>query len=122
MIIPAAYVHCGVGLIITALALPLALRRVPMNSLYGVRIPASFASNEAWYDINAYGGRLLATFGVALTVFGYLARNLAPPIRSVWYGVFTVAPLLAMLALVPFILAYARRRAPLSSAHGDSDR
>jgi hypothetical protein len=31
-------------------------------------------------------------------------------VRSPWYGVFTVAPLVAMLALVPVIVSYARRR------------
>jgi uncharacterized membrane protein len=122
VIIPAVYVHCGVGLISTATAIPLVLRRVPMNHLYGVRLPESFESDAAWYDINAFGGRLLLTFGILVTVLGYLARDLAPPLRSPWYGVFTVAPLVAMLALVPFIVSYARRRVPLSSGHGDSDR
>ncbi|MEO5815784.1 MAG: SdpI family protein [Gemmatimonadaceae bacterium] len=111
MIIPAVYVHCGVGLVTTALSIPLVLRRVPMNALYGVRLPQSFKSDELWYDINAYGGRLLLTLGILLTVLGYLGRDLAPPMRSPWYAAFTIAPLLTILALLPFIVSYARRRA-----------
>jgi len=110
MIIPAVYVHCGVGLISTATALPLALRRVPMNHVYGIRLPESFTSDACWYDINAYGGRLLLVYGVVLTVLGYLARDLAPPVRSLWSPVFIVAPLLVFLALIPVIVSYARRR------------
>jgi hypothetical protein len=121
VLIPAVYVHCGFGLIVTAISMPLALRRVPMNHLYGVRLSESFVSNEDWYEINAYGGRLLATFGILLTVLGYLGRDLAPSTRSPMYAVFTVAPLVAMLVPVAIIVSHARRRVSLSSAHGDSD-
>lgn len=31
-----------------------------MNHFYGVRISAAFESDRRWYDINAYGGRLMA--------------------------------------------------------------
>jgi hypothetical protein len=110
VIVPAVYVHCGFGLLLTAMSIPLVLRRVPMNGIYGIRIPESFTSDACWYDINAYGGRLSLTYGILLTVLGYLARDLAPPMRSLWSPVFIVGPLLGMLALVPLIVSYARRR------------
>ena len=47
------------GILIVLLCTPLALRKVPMNRLYGVRFPKSFVSDECWYRINAYGGTLL---------------------------------------------------------------
>ena len=49
--------------IITALtALPLALRLVPPNCVYGSRTRFTRSSREVWFDANAFAGRaLLAT-------------------------------------------------------------
>lgn len=110
MIVPAVFVHCGFGLLLTAFSLPLVLRRVPMNRAYGIRIPEAFTSDARWYDINAYGGRLFLVYGVLLTVFGWLARDMAPPKTSLWSPVFFVGPLLIALALLPFIRSYGRGR------------
>ena len=81
-----------------------------MNRAYGIRIPEAFSSDARWFDINAYGGRLLFVYGLALALFGLLARDLAPPAVSPWTPVFTVGPLLVALLLIPFIRSYARRR------------
>src|SRR2546427_9177847 len=54
--IPPIMVHCGVGLSTAGLAIPLVIRKVPMNRVYGVRIAKAFASDRDWYEINAYGG------------------------------------------------------------------
>ncbi len=110
MIVPALYVHCGFGLVLAVGSLPLALRLVPANRFYGIRIPEAFSSDARWYDINAYGGRLFLVYGVLLTTFGYLARDLAPPATSIWSAVFITGPLLLALALLSPIRAYARRR------------
>ena len=107
----AVFVHCGFGLLLAVFSLPLALRRVPMNRYYGIRIPEAFSSPACWLDINAYGGRLFFVYGVALVAFGILARGLAPPRDSLWSPVFTVGPLLVALGLLPFVRSYARRRA-----------
>jgi hypothetical protein len=40
-----------------ALAVPLYRGRVPRNSVYGVRVPATLADDRVWYPINARGGR-----------------------------------------------------------------
>ncbi len=47
-----------------------------MNHFYGVRFPQSFKSDEAWYEINAYGGKALLIAAVpifAVGLFGLLA-------------------------------------------------
>jgi len=49
-----------------AASLPLMRRRVKMNRWYGVRIPAAFESEAAWFDINHYGGRLLFIWGLVI--------------------------------------------------------
>jgi hypothetical protein len=58
------------GLLIFLLAIPMVLRRVPPNRLYGVRTKASFASDDDWYRINAIGGRYLAVAGLVILVVG----------------------------------------------------
>ena len=40
------------GLLFLLLPAPLVWRKIPMNHLYGVRIPKSFESEKLWYQIN----------------------------------------------------------------------
>lgn len=102
-------VHCGIGLLTAALALPLVARRVPMNRWYGVRIPKAFASSRNWYEINAYGGKLLLAYGLGLTAFGLLLGPLAPPRESPWMAPFIVGPLLVLFLVLARVAAWARR-------------
>lgn len=110
MIIPAVYVHCGAGILLAAISVPLVLRRVPPNHVYGIRIPEAFSTESRWYDINAYGGRLFLIYGIALAAFGVLAQDLAPPPESLGSAVFITGPLLVPLLLLLPIRSYARRR------------
>ena len=54
------------GLLIFIAAMPLWLRLVPINSLYGVRLPSTMASSARWFDVNAHFGKYL--FGWSLLV------------------------------------------------------
>jgi hypothetical protein len=107
--IPPIAVHCGIGLVTAAIAVPLILRKVPMNRYYGIRIPKAFKSEDNWYDINAYGGKILLIYGLFLIVFGIAAEDLAPPPTSIWMAPFIVGPLLVILPLLTLINSYARR-------------
>ncbi|HEY8961932.1 MAG TPA: SdpI family protein, partial [Luteolibacter sp.] len=60
------------GLVIFLASLPLAYRKVPMNQAYGIRIQASFESEQRWYDINAYGGRRMAAWAWLIIFTGVL--------------------------------------------------
>jgi hypothetical protein len=108
MIVPIPYVLGGIGLITGLLSVPLVLRRVPMNHVYGVRIAKAFVSDRNWYEINAYGGRLLLVFGVFLVVFSVAAWPLAPSPNSAWAPVFLVLPLLAIVPVLLLIGRFAR--------------
>jgi membrane-associated PAP2 superfamily phosphatase len=55
------------GILLLALAIPLWLRRVPPNILYGVRFRSTLANDDAWYEVNARGGRNLVVIAI-----GYL--------------------------------------------------
>jgi hypothetical protein len=93
----------------TALAIPLVLRVVPMNGIYGIRVPKAFKSEGNWYDINAYGGKLLLVYGLLLTVFGITAGDLAPSPTSIWMAAFIVGPLLLVFPVLVLINSYAQR-------------
>ena len=92
-----------------AVSIPLALRLVPMNRLYGVRIREAFESDERWYEINAFGGRLLVVYGLLLLGFAYATRDAAPPPRSAWSVAYVVGPLLPVFLVLAAVTAHARR-------------
>lgn len=63
---PVAWVHIAAALLVVAVAIPLVRRKVKMNSLYGVRVPKAFISEKAWYELNAFGGRLMLAWAAGL--------------------------------------------------------
>jgi hypothetical protein len=63
------------GFVLLAVSLPLVYRRVPMNWFYGFRIPAAFQSQQSWYEINAYSGRLLARWSLGIIVSGLVGQE-----------------------------------------------
>lgn len=107
--IPPVAVHCGFGLLLTAASLPLALRLVPRNRLYGIRVAKAFESDENWYAINAYGGWWLLGYGVSVIAFGVFARHLAPARTSPWMAPFTVGPMLPTFPILMIVSRYAKR-------------
>lgn len=56
-----------VNLVLLACALPLAMRLVPLQNLFGFRTKASTASEKAWYTLNAaFGKTVSAICGAAV--------------------------------------------------------
>jgi hypothetical protein len=60
----------GLGALLVALGWPMAGRRVPPNRWYGLRVPATFADEQVWYDANAVIGRDMVALGAAVMVVG----------------------------------------------------
>jgi len=63
------------------LAIPLMLRKVPRNVVYGYRTRATLSDDLVWYEANAYFGRalLIASIISALTIFVlYRGQYLSP--------------------------------------------
>jgi hypothetical protein len=56
------------GVLLIAAGIPLWLRRVPRNALYGARFASTLSDDRTWYEINARCGRDLVGIGA-----GYLA-------------------------------------------------
>jgi len=69
---PLPYPFVGIGLLFAALAIPMILRRVPPNRIYGLRVPATFADERVWYEANAKSGWDLVILGVALAALAPL--------------------------------------------------
>lgn len=67
MSVTADAVAVALNALILVLALPLAMRLVPINYFYGYRTARSTANEEAWYALNAAFGKVtVAVTGAAL--------------------------------------------------------
>ena len=64
----AIWFHALFSILLVLLAIPLILRRVPPNPLYGLRVPATYKDDQVWYDANAASGRDFVIFGVCMTL------------------------------------------------------
>ena len=102
--------------IIAVAAVPLTLRLIPPNPIYGLRTERTITQAAAWFDVNAYVGRaLLIAMGVAaLLIMVYQGTWL----RSAWLqlGVFIVS----MVAAVVAALVY-ERKLPSRPRRDDGD-
>ena len=107
---PIPIVHLCAALIIILVSVPMIRRKVKMNDWYGIRIPASFASEAAWFDINHYGGRLLLAWSILIAATAMVGARLE---KKYWltYNWAAVVIIMGGLALVvAMIHRYARRR------------
>jgi uncharacterized membrane protein len=87
---PVTFVHYSAAVIAIILAVPL--------MWYGVRIPASFASEEEWLRINEYGGRQLLLWGILIAGVASVGLFIRPE-HWVTYNWVSLAIVLASLAL-----------------------
>lgn len=114
---------CGItdlalAALFAVLALPLARRHVPMNLWYGVRIRQAYLSDDAWFDINEFGGRRLLWWALAPAIAGIWC--LFFPFELGGQDVALAAPpflslaVLVCAALVPMlqVITYAAKRYP----------
>jgi uncharacterized membrane protein len=60
------------GLTLTALSIPMILRRVKPNSWYGFRTRQTLANEQVWYDVNAHAGKRLLVSGILITTAAIL--------------------------------------------------
>jgi uncharacterized membrane protein len=49
----------GSSLLLMSLSIPLILRRIPPNGLYGFRVPSTLNDESLWYAVNAFAGKRL---------------------------------------------------------------
>lgn len=103
------YGDLQLGVIIFVMSLPLMLRKVPMNQVYGIRIRAAFESEQRWYAINAYGGRQLAIWSLLLIAAGVTGFFIAPAHFKMFAYGSLLAAILAITMPLLMILRWSRR-------------
>jgi len=88
----------GTGVLLVVLSLPLIARRVPPNILYGLRVPATFADEEVWYEANARTGMDMLRLGIALVVLALVLplTGIAVHVYALAWSAVTVAGTLVM--------------------------
>jgi uncharacterized membrane protein len=109
----------AVGLLLALLGWPLATRRVGPNRWYGLRVPATFADRQVWYDANEIAGRDLMTLGIALILASLLLPRLVSLTQATYGAV--CAALLGVGALVMTVRGW-RAANRLLRERRDSDR
>jgi hypothetical protein len=89
------------------LAIPLILKKVPRNCLYGFRVKATMENDFVWYETNAYFGRgfLMASIVSACLILGLYFFNLveANDFMRASQAVLIVPPLLVVFLTFRFI-------------------
>ena len=85
------------ALVVIALAVPLIRGKVSPNRLYGVRLRKSFESEDAWYEVNRWGGIELIRWSWAVAAIGLVVLLLPEP-GDAWIQIgLSAAPLLYMI-------------------------
>ena len=67
------------GTLLTLLSIPLILRKIKPNSLYGFRVKQTLENPEIWYAVNAYAGWRLLIVGIS-TILSAVGFYLLPGI------------------------------------------
>jgi SdpI/YfhL protein family len=73
----AVKILCCIGLfylagMILVISYPLTKCRVKMNRWYGIRYAQAFYSDENWYKINVYGGKVFMKWAIFVAIAGIL--------------------------------------------------
>jgi len=96
----------GCAVLMALIAIPLALRKIPRNLLYGFRTPSTLGDDATWYAANAHFGRglLIASLFTAVGIVALYGAGLEPAVfLKVSVGLL-VAPLaVAILSTFRFI-------------------
>lgn len=80
----------AIGPILIVLSIPLMLRWIPQNRLFGLRIPATSRNESVWYDANALHGRHLVLLGLLMVALEFLLPlSMRTPVlvATGWFGV-----------------------------------
>ena len=104
----------GLSLVLILIAIPLALRKVRPNVVYGYRTRATLSDEDVWYDANAYfGSRLIVAClcGAVAAWALYVLKPLPPDLFLPVSLVVLVAPtLVAAVATARFVKTLAPPR------------
>jgi uncharacterized membrane protein len=95
--------YVALGLLSAAFAVPLMLRKVGPNPVYGFRVRKTLEDPALWYDANAFAGKCLFWFGVG-TGLACVALYFVPidPVAYAWACLVISLGGLAMSVILSF--------------------
>ena len=100
------------GVLIIGISIPLVKRKIKMNRFYGFRIKKTFESDDIWYDLNAYAGKLGIIWSIPILIAGIVCFFIPIHDENIVMSalVLVLVPILAC-SLITLIkcLAYAKK-------------
>jgi uncharacterized membrane protein len=95
------------GILLILLSIPLILRKIPPNPIYGFRVQWTLKDPDLWYPMNAYTGKWLVFVGVC-SVLGAVGLSFVPGISLAVYafsclGIFAASIILAILQSIRYL-------------------
>jgi uncharacterized membrane protein len=102
------------------IAIPLILRKVPRNVVYGFRIKATLQNDFVWYEANAYFGKLFiisSLVSALLIILLYFSD-----IVSMQYFVNASIAVLVIPSMIPVLLTFRYIKSIKSSEDINYDR
>lgn len=87
----------GLGALVIVLELPLAMKLVGPNHLYGFRVGKTLSDERIWYLVNSYAGKRCVLTGVITIVLAVALRLAA--VSPATYGAICVSVLVGGLVL-----------------------
>ncbi|MEM7790258.1 MAG: SdpI family protein [Verrucomicrobiota bacterium] len=95
------------GILISLAALPLIYGKIPVNGLYGFRVPQTFESSDSWYHLNEVGGMIFTMLGFPLILSGALGFFLSEDLLVVHSTITIVITLLSLGLAIYLFMRYA---------------
>ena len=89
------------GLLLSALAIPLILRKIGPNPVYGFRVKQTLEDPKVWYDANAYAGKGMLVDGL-ITVIAAVVLSAVPGISVDRYALSVTALFFLALGITLF--------------------
>lgn len=95
--------HIGSAILICLISIPLVKGKVAMNKVYGIRFKKSYESEENWYVINKYVGKLLIIWSFPLVILGFITFFLPLEGNKTLVVIIASAPI---IIIIPAIQCY----------------
>jgi uncharacterized membrane protein len=74
----------AIGPVLILFSIPLMLRWIPPNRVYGFRVPATLRNRSVWYDANAVAAHHFCLLGLGMSVLEFvLPLSLRTPVLRV---------------------------------------
>ena len=106
--ITAGLLNVFIGFLIILFCIPLVKRKIKMNKWYGIRISKSFKSEENWYKINEYGGKIFIYWSILIVLMGIISLFL-PALGEKGTTILNLVPLLLIIPPIIQVLIYSKK-------------